>query len=163
MMLLPIYDLLYYNSVFRDIFRRSLTPLVDSSATVQSKTPLPHALLSLTSYILAHASSTSSPRALAYAHLALTTLLVVVEDDVIVGALCRSLQPEYPEIRLCRQVRSFIMGPYWVYENDLVFPKRPPYLPFSSSPRPPICALLDCCVLWLRHNLHKRLEVLSYM
>jgi hypothetical protein len=23
--------------------------------------------------------------------------------------------------------------------------------------------MLDCCVLWLRHNLNKRLEVLSYL
>ncbi|KAF8514489.1 hypothetical protein JB92DRAFT_133643 [Gautieria morchelliformis] len=140
--LLPVYDLLHYNSVFRDIFRRSLAPPVDSAATVRSETSYSHALLSLSSYLLTHASSTSSPRALAYAHLALTTLLVVVGDDVIMSALCQPPPPGYPEVRLCRQ--------------------RAPYLPFSSSPRPQMCALLDCCVLWLRHNLHKRLEVLSY-
>ncbi|KIJ38425.1 hypothetical protein M422DRAFT_176436, partial [Sphaerobolus stellatus SS14] len=40
---------------------------------------------------------------------------------------------------------------------------RPPHLPHVSKQRPLICALLDCCVLWLRHNLHKRFEVHSYL
>ena len=106
--LLPMYDLLHYNSVFRDIFRRSLTPLMNSPATAQFKTPYPHSLLCLSSYLLTHASSTSAPRALAYARLALTILLVVVEDDAIVNALCQSLQPERPDVRLCRQVCSLL-------------------------------------------------------
>ncbi|KAI9444858.1 hypothetical protein H4582DRAFT_1911724 [Lactarius indigo] len=36
-------------------------------------------------------------------------------------------------------------------------------LPFTPSPRPLICAVLDCCILWLRHNLHKRLETSLYL
>lgn len=43
------------------------------------------------------------------------------------------------------------------------FLQRVPYLPLVSKSRPPVCAILDCCVLWLRHNLHKRLEVYSYL
>jgi hypothetical protein len=114
-MLLPMYDLLHYNSVFRDIFKRSLASLVDSPATVRSETPYSHALLSLSSYLLTHASSTSSSRALAYAHLALTTLLVVVEDDDIVSALCQPPPPGYPEVRLCRQVCSMSLAGQCVY------------------------------------------------
>ncbi|KAF8591954.1 hypothetical protein K439DRAFT_1401390 [Ramaria rubella] len=142
--LLPVYDLLHYNQVFRNIFKVSLVPpSTDSQVMTQFNTSLPHAVLSLSSYILTHASSTSSPRTLAYSHLTLTLLLVWVEDGDIISALCQLPQPGSPAIRLCRQ--------------------RPPYLPFSASPRPPVCDLLDCCVLWLRHNLHKRLEVSSYL
>jgi len=36
-------------------------------------------------------------------------------------------------------------------------------LPPVPSPRPLICAVLDCCILWLRHNLHKRLETSLYL
>lgn len=103
-MLLPMYDLLHYNSIFRDVFRSSLVPVADSPATIQANTPHLHALLCLSSYLLTHASSTSSPRALAYAHLALTTLLVVVEDEAIISALCQQPPPGCPEVRLCRQV-----------------------------------------------------------
>ena len=38
-----------------------------------------------------------------------------------------------------------------------------PPLPPAQPPRPPLCAMLDCCTLWLRHNLHKKLEVYCYM
>ena len=41
--------------------------------------------------------------------------------------------------------------------------KRLPILPFVPSPRPLICAVLDSCILWLRHNLHKRLETSLYL
>jgi len=36
-------------------------------------------------------------------------------------------------------------------------------LPISRAERPFFTALLDCCVLWLRHNLHKSLQVGSYI
>ncbi|KAF8528087.1 hypothetical protein BU17DRAFT_38749 [Hysterangium stoloniferum] len=130
--LLPLHDFLHYNSTFRKVFQ---SPFSESSP--QAIISLPDSLISLSSYILTHASSASSPRSLGYAYLSLSTLLVVVEDADIVHALC---QPRPAD------------------QND-----RPPYLPYIASARPPVCAVLDCCVLWLRHNLHKRLEVLSYL
>lgn len=41
--------------------------------------------------------------------------------------------------------------------------QRIPQLPLVTGPRPPMCAVLDSCVLWLRHNLRKKLEVNCYM
>jgi hypothetical protein len=63
--------------------------------------PFPFALLTLSSYLFAHA--TSSPRAAAYANLALHVLLAMVEKDDVLTMLC---QPSSLEIRVCRQVRS---------------------------------------------------------
>ncbi|KAF7307059.1 DUF1741 domain-containing protein [Mycena indigotica] len=100
----------------------------------------PYNIISLSSYILTHASSTSSPRTIVYANLCLNTLLALVQND---GILISFSQPTDERIRLCRQ--------------------RLPALPSPPSRRPPLCALLDCCVLWLRHNLHKRFEVQSYI
>jgi len=89
---------------------------------------------------LTHATSTSSSRAIGYANVALHILLNSAESDVIIRAFC---EPSPQPVRLCRQ--------------------RFPMLPFSSTPRPLICAVLDCCILWLRHNLHKRLEISLYL
>lgn len=44
-----------------------------------------------------------------------------------------------------------------------MLPQREPTLPLVTASRPPLCAVLDCCVLWLKHNLHMKLEVQSYM
>ncbi|KAF8203815.1 hypothetical protein BJ912DRAFT_214158 [Pholiota molesta] len=39
-----------------------------------------------------------------------------------------------------------------------------PALPLPSrSEQPPICSIIDCCIIWIRHNLQKHLEVSSYM
>ncbi|KAJ7207390.1 hypothetical protein B0H12DRAFT_1158810 [Mycena haematopus] len=133
--MLPVFEFLHTNPTF---------PLVLISPSDETKSSAisspPYTVLSLSSYLLTHASSTSSPRAIVYANLCLNTLLTLVEND---GVLIAFSQPTDERIRLCRQ--------------------RLPLLPVPPSRRPPLCALLDCCVLWLRHNLHKRLEVQSYM
>ncbi|KAJ7706001.1 hypothetical protein B0H17DRAFT_1035202 [Mycena rosella] len=132
--ILPVFEFLRTNPTF---------PLVLVSPSEETKSSaissLPSTILSLSSYLLTHASSTSSPRAIVYANLCLNTLLTLVQND---GVLIAFSQPSDERIRLCRQ--------------------RLPVLPVPPSRRPPLCALLDCCVLWLRHNLHKRLEVQSY-
>ncbi|KAA1467980.1 DUF1741-domain-containing protein [Dentipellis sp. KUC8613] len=112
----------------------------DDAASKTHPTPLPYSLISLSSYLLTHATSLASLRAVAYANFALHILLAFVEKDELMKVVC---QPSSLDIRLCRQ--------------------RLPTLPIPKLPRPPLCALLDCCVLWLRHNLHKRLEVSLYL
>ncbi|KAH9944225.1 uncharacterized protein BXZ73DRAFT_39788 [Epithele typhae] len=135
--LLPLHELLYGSPVFRRVFVKTLEGDTKTAAKI---TPLPLTLLSLSSYLLSHASSSSSPRAIAYANLALNILLVMSENDEILAGL----QVESAEdVHLCRQ--------------------RLPALPATTPPRSPLCALLDCCILWLRHNLHKKLEANSYI
>ncbi|KAF9814518.1 hypothetical protein IEO21_05069 [Rhodonia placenta] len=134
--LLPIFEFLSINTTFQTIFVEPMGAAADKSSRLA---PLPYTSLTLSSYLLTHASSTHAPRAIAYANLALNLLLVMVESEVIMDAFC---QTTGASIRLCRQ--------------------RLPLLPLSP-PRAPICALLDCSVLWLRHNLHKRLEVYAYI
>ncbi|KAG2367783.1 hypothetical protein BDR07DRAFT_1469429 [Suillus spraguei] len=117
--LLPVFEFLFFNPLFGQVLV-DMTPKSSNSKQSTLVPPLAHNILSLSSYVLTHASSSASPRTLAYANLTLNTLLVM----------------------LCRQ--------------------RLPLLPVPSPMRAPICALLDCCVLWLRHNLHKRLEVHTF-
>ncbi|KAJ7070877.1 hypothetical protein C8F01DRAFT_1108188 [Mycena amicta] len=131
--LLPVFEFLR-NPIFPLVL---ISPPESKSSALSSP---PYTILSLSSYILTHASSTSSPRAIVYANLCLNTLLALVQND---GVLIAFSQPTDERIRLCRQ--------------------RLPVLPIPPSRRPPLCAVLDCCVLWLRHNLHKRLEVQSYI
>ncbi|KAF7303319.1 DUF1741 domain-containing protein [Mycena kentingensis (nom. inval.)] len=131
--LLPLFEFLR-NPIFPLVFISA--PDTKSSA---ASSP-PSTIISLSSYLLTHASSTSSPRAIVYANLALNTLLALVQND---GVLISFTQPTDERIRLCRQ--------------------RLPVLPTPPTRRAPLCAVLDCCVLWLRHNLHKRLEVQSYI
>lgn len=99
--MLPLYEFLQGSPTFRRIFASTLAAAEEDKKTATRITPLPLTLLSLSSYLLSHASSSSSPRAIAYANLALNTLLVMSENDEIMAAL----QEESKEdIRLCRQV-----------------------------------------------------------
>ncbi|KZT02439.1 DUF1741-domain-containing protein [Laetiporus sulphureus 93-53] len=139
--LLPIFEFLSVNSTFHTVFTEPLRneSLEEHSSAGTKVAPLPYTLLTLFSYLLTHASSTHSSRAIAYANLALSILLVMAESRVVLQTLCEAKEAD---VRLCQQ--------------------RLPLLP-ATPPRAPICALLDCCVLWLRHNLHKRLEVYAYV
>ncbi|KAH9081708.1 hypothetical protein EDB83DRAFT_2334344 [Lactarius deliciosus] len=101
-----------------------------------SRPPLPHTIVSLSSYLLTHATSTSS-RAIAYANVALNILLAMVETKEVIRVFCEPSPAPSQALH--------------------------PMLPFTPSPRPLICAVLDCCILWLRHNLHKRLETSLYL
>ncbi|KAI0654234.1 hypothetical protein C8Q70DRAFT_1048092 [Cubamyces menziesii] len=137
--LLPVFEFLHGSATFRKVFADNLTAHVEKKTSTPIP-PLPITLLSLTSYLVSHASSSSSSRSIAYANLALNMLLVMSESDEILSALRADTNEE---IRLCRQ-------------------RLPPLPPFQP-PKSPLCALLDCCILWLRHNLHKRLEVQCYL
>ncbi|KZT30822.1 hypothetical protein NEOLEDRAFT_1053272, partial [Neolentinus lepideus HHB14362 ss-1] len=137
--LLPAYEFLHANQTFSSLLLEELH-LAAEKSTAGSGKPLLVTLLTLSSYILSHATSSGSPRAAAYGNMALHVLRVVVENDSIFRVF---YEPCKIDIRLCRQ--------------------RLPGLPVQTTPRPPICALLDCCLLWLRHNLHKKLQASSYI
>ncbi|KAI9065925.1 hypothetical protein FKP32DRAFT_1623459 [Trametes sanguinea] len=137
--LLPLFEFLHGSETFRKVFAETLTAGAEKKTTT-AITPLPLTMLSLFSYLVSHASSSSSARAIPYANLSLNTLLVISESNDVLAALTKDT---HAEIRICRQ-------------------RLPPLPPFQP-PRSPICALLDCCILWLRHNLHKKLEVHCYL
>ncbi|KAI0257195.1 hypothetical protein BJV78DRAFT_1160862 [Lactifluus subvellereus] len=135
--LLPILEFVLRNRTFSSILIERIN---DIQSDENLRPSLPHTIISLSSYLLTHATSTSSFRAIGYANVALHILLAFVESDEVIRAFC---EPSPQPVRLCRQ--------------------RLPILPFSPSPHPLICAVLDCCILWLRHNLHKRLEASLYL
>jgi hypothetical protein len=138
--LLPVFEFLFFNPLFPRVLVDMIQKPSDSKQSALVP-PLAYNILSLSSYVLTHASSSASPRTLAYANLAMNTLLVMSENAYIMSVFCKPTSSK-EAIRLCRQ--------------------RLPLLPVPSPTRAPICALLDCCVLWLRHNLHKRLEVYTF-
>ncbi|KAI0308151.1 hypothetical protein B0F90DRAFT_1807431 [Multifurca ochricompacta] len=135
--LLPTLEFVLRNRAFPSIL---IEGIKDGIGDKDLRPSLPHAVISLSSYLLTHATSTSSSRAIGYSNVALHILLAFAETDEVIRAFC---EPSPRPVRLCRQ--------------------RLPMLPFSPSPRPLICAVLDCCILWLRHNLHKRLETSLYL
>lgn len=104
-------------------------------------TPSPwiSSFLSLASWLFTNASSASSSRTMAYASLALEMQLVLVENASAMNVLCT--RPA-PGLQLCQQ--------------------RLPRLPHVRVGRPLICDVLDCCNLWLRHNLNRRLAAPPY-
>ncbi|KAI5898035.1 uncharacterized protein SCHCODRAFT_02487077 [Schizophyllum commune H4-8] len=131
--LLPVYEFPRQNSLFLDVLLKDIRPEEGEKASASS--PLLLTVLSFASYVLTHATSIATLRSLGYANLVMNVLLNIAENDKAVKALC---EPSSMAVRLCRQ--------------------RQPLLPAPKAGRTPLCALLDCCVLWLRHNLHKRIE-----
>lgn len=131
--LLPAYEFMAGSPGFIKVMIDSL----DSA----SKTPWMASFLNLASWIFSNASTSSSARTHAYANLVLEMLLLVVENEYAASVLCS---------RSCRGIQ--------------LCQKRLPRLPTArpGPPRPAISEILDCCNLWLRHNLHKRLPAHSY-
>ncbi|GAA5822072.1 hypothetical protein JCM11251_004848 [Rhodosporidiobolus azoricus] len=128
-LLLPFYELLNSNKTFGSL-------VFSAGETEEGEPPvLPPALISLSSYIVCHASL--SHRGRLYSRLSLVLLLILVEEGE--GKLT---QEGTEEIRLCRQ--------------------RQPTLPQSDTKRP-ISAMIDTVVIFLRHNLRKRLDIETYI
>lgn len=132
-MLLPLYELFQLNQVFSSVVIESL-----SVETPSNRSPMIFSLLSLASYIFAHASSVGTPRSLAYANLTMRIYLSIAHEESMTAKLAR----ESGNVRICRQ--------------------RLPKLPEPPASRPILCSLLDGCILYLRHNLHKKLEVSTF-
>lgn len=124
--LLPFYDLLNSNTAFGALV---------FAGEDDAPSPLPPALISLSSYIFCHAAV--SRRARAYARLCLVILIILVEESD------GRLSGDAESIRLCRQ--------------------RQPMLAYNNERRPPIAAMLDTAVIFLRHNLHRKLDAETYI
>lgn len=99
--LLPVFEFLHLNQTFSLVLLEYITVASEQTSPPSQLSPPPFTFLTLSSYLLTHASSTSSPRALAYANLSLNILLAFVESDDIMTVFC---QPTVESIRLCRQV-----------------------------------------------------------
>ncbi|KAG8708439.1 hypothetical protein FRC08_018888 [Ceratobasidium sp. 394] len=102
-------------------------------------------LMSMASYVLAHAGTTGvgESRAEAYAKLVLDSIQQCVSDEEIIRAMCSPPTKDDKAVWICRQ--------------------KLPHLPLRTEPAPLIRSVLDACVLYLRHNLSKRLECGSYL
>ncbi|GAA6061252.1 hypothetical protein JCM10212_000693 [Sporobolomyces blumeae] len=125
--LLPFYEFLSSNKTFGSLV---------FSSRGDTPPPLPRALISLSSYILCHAST--SHRAQLYSRLALALLMLLVEESEGGKLTTKNEEP----VRLCRQ--------------------RTPTLQSVVGERPLVASVLDSVVLFLRHNLKKRLDVEPY-
>ncbi|GAA5923501.1 hypothetical protein JCM3775_000407 [Rhodotorula graminis] len=117
---------------------KTFCTLVFASRADSSSPPLSETLISLTSYVVCHAAG--SARARLYARLCLVVCMILVEEGE--GKLCARTKVD-GGIRLCRQ--------------------RNPMLPQRDDARAvPLSAMIDSVVVFLRHNLHKRLDVETY-
>lgn len=99
--LLPVYEFLSSNPSFPTILLEDLVSPLDSTTI-----PLFSTIVSLDSYLLSHALSTSSPRSIAYAGLSLNILLALVENNVVMEFIT---QTSCPSIHLCRQVSLIVV------------------------------------------------------
>lgn len=151
MVLLPVYEFLRANPLFTTVLLEDLVSPEDAGQT----NPFPCTLITFSSYLCTHASTVYTARSIAYANLALNMLLILVENGVVMEFMT---QTRFPSIHICRQVGRF---PFLSVGFLTCFQKLPS-LPLPQRHQPLINSILDCCVLWLRHNLHKRLEVNAY-
>lgn len=128
--LLPIHDFLHLNTVFNAVLLEPLISDTQSSAS-SDLPPLILTLLTLSSYILTHASSVQNSRATAYASLCLVTLLHLAENDVAMSALLQ-VQKQGNGVRLCRQVMRAFLSRYWKFIDISVTSARA-YTTISDS------------------------------
>ncbi|KAH8835505.1 hypothetical protein DL96DRAFT_1702483 [Flagelloscypha sp. PMI_526] len=127
-----LYEVLLVNPSFP-------TLLIDSiDGEDKTQIPLVFSVISLSSFLFSHATSIDTSRSFDYAALCMALLDAMLAQQAILDGLLR----RSADIILCRQ--------------------REPPLPSAQDGRLAICALLDCCVLWLRHNLAKRFPVHQY-
>ncbi|KEP45809.1 putative MFS-1 domain protein [Rhizoctonia solani 123E] len=151
--LFPFFEHISQNRAFRAIFAETIHPDPIKSHVVQQSKPdtqlhqnirCASEFVSLASYILAHAGSTSAGagREEGYAGLVLDILERCVADEGILRAMCSPPVAGDSIIWLCRQ--------------------RLPLLPLRTGPASFICSVVDVCILYLRHNLSKKLDSGAY-
>lgn len=94
-------------------------------------------LISFASYLFEH---NRTDRTNIYSRLVLTILLKLTEESSVMNYIARDGSTAM--VRLCRQ--------------------RPPTLPLNKSSRSLFCAILDDMLLFIRHNIRKKLDLTSY-
>ncbi|KHJ33956.1 putative chromosome 10 open reading frame 76 [Erysiphe necator] len=129
--LLATYDFTNANKLF-------CLNLISLPAEKDLESPI-SSLLSLISYLLQHAHTSS--RTTNYSHLCLLIIRILVEDQTICKQLCSD--ENKITTRLCRQ--------------------KSPYLPYVHGDRSIAAILLDAMLDGINHNLRRRLDVDLYI
>jgi hypothetical protein len=100
--LLPLFEFIHVNPTFCSVLMEPISGQREERVSNDASLPLPFTIITLSSYLLSHASSALSLRSVAYANLSLKILLALVENDEIMTLFC---QPTEDSVRLCRQVK----------------------------------------------------------
>ncbi|CAO0798687.1 unnamed protein product [Mucor circinelloides] len=134
-LLLPLFDLINGNPYFIHTIVNVCSKTDSESA--ETKTTLLTCLISFASYLF---ENNRTERTSIYARLLLTILLRLTEENSVMNYMARD--GSAAAVRLCRQ--------------------RSPSLPLNKSSRSLFCAILDDVLLFIRHNIRKRLDLTSY-
>jgi hypothetical protein len=162
-MLIAFYELINANPTFQRLVHRPLaTCLTNESQYTEDITLC--AFISYSSFLL---QSPRSKRSVGYSKLILLIFLRICEDN----SLCKLFySPQLlGELRLCRQVcrQCNVIHRESLYANVNFFfgpstKKRLPAIPATDAPRPLACGVLDTMLIFITHNMRKKLEVDLY-
>ncbi|KAI7895712.1 uncharacterized protein EV154DRAFT_494685 [Mucor mucedo] len=137
-LLLPLYDFINTNSYFVNTLVNTCSRIdAESKDQPDDKTTLLTALLSFASYLF---QNNRTDRTNTYSRLLLTILLRLMEENAIMNYIAR--EGSSASVRLCRQ--------------------RSPPLPLLKSQRSLFCIVLDNMLLFIKHNVRKKLDLFSY-
>lgn len=136
-LLLAFYDFCNSNTYFITVFLRVCSQHQTSvDKTHEQAAPLA-SLLSFASYLFMH---NRNERAFIYARIILITLLCLLEDQSLVNYMAK--EDTVTVVRLCRQ--------------------HPTPLPRIRKPRSLFCAYLDVLLLFIKHCMKRKLDLVSY-
>lgn len=136
-LLLPLYDLINTNSYFINTLINVCTRIDEEEQKDEPKVTLLTSLFSFTSYVF---QNNRNDRTNFYSRLLLIIILRLMEENAILNYMARD--GSAATIRICRQ--------------------RSPPLPVTKSKRSVFCAVLDNMLLFIKHNIRKKLDLISY-
>ncbi|GAN07519.1 conserved hypothetical protein [Mucor ambiguus] len=138
-LLLPLFDLVNGNPYFIHTIVNVCSKLDSESSTAPAttKNTLLTSFISFASYLF---ENNRTERTNIYSRLVLTILLRLTEENSVMNYMARD--GSAAAVRLCRQ--------------------RSPSLPLNKSSRSLFCAILDDMLLFIRHNIRKKLDLTSY-
>lgn len=140
---LPFYDLLNSNKGFLSLLLaqhgRLYLPMISYKTISNWPLGFLGIFLSTASYLLCHAAT--SERSRVYSRVLIILLDIIVTDA---GIEVLTADEHNISVRLCRQ--------------------KLPMLPYASNERRPlICSILDNLLIYLRHNLSRKLDIDTHM
>ncbi|KAI8646828.1 hypothetical protein BD408DRAFT_409279 [Parasitella parasitica] len=138
-LLLPLFDFVNGNTFFINTLVNACSKIdaESSNTSTLAKTTMLTSLISFASYLFEH---NRTDRTNSYTRLLLTILLRLTEENSIMNYIARD--GSAAAVRLCRQ--------------------RSPTLPLNKSSRSLFCAILDGMLLFIRHNIRKKLDLITY-